>query len=205
MKILNLYAGLGGNRKLWGDHHEITAVELNPGIANIYQDFFPKDRVIVADAHLFLLEHFKEYDFIWCSPPCPSHSKIRIFNKNQNKPIFPDMKLYEEIIFLRYYYNNHFVVENVRSYYKPLISPIVIGRHYFWSNFHIDKVYPRSEGSLVYQKANDNRFGFNISNRQCIDKTKALRNLVDPEIGLHILNCALHKETVTQCKLFADL
>ena len=29
MKILNLYAGIGGNRKLWGDEHEITAVELN--------------------------------------------------------------------------------------------------------------------------------------------------------------------------------
>lgn len=24
MKILNLYAGIGGNRKLWGDEHEIT-------------------------------------------------------------------------------------------------------------------------------------------------------------------------------------
>jgi DNA (cytosine-5)-methyltransferase 1 len=29
MRILNLYAGIGGNRKLWGDDHEITAVELN--------------------------------------------------------------------------------------------------------------------------------------------------------------------------------
>lgn len=27
MKILNLYAGIGGNRKLWPDDHEITAVE----------------------------------------------------------------------------------------------------------------------------------------------------------------------------------
>jgi hypothetical protein len=29
MKILNLYAGIGGNRKLWGDEHEIVAVENN--------------------------------------------------------------------------------------------------------------------------------------------------------------------------------
>ena len=58
MKILNLYAGIGGNRKLWGDGHEITAIEFNPEIAKIYQDFFPNDKVIVTDAHQYLLEHF---------------------------------------------------------------------------------------------------------------------------------------------------
>ncbi len=30
MNILNLYAGIGGNRKLWGSTHKITAVESNP-------------------------------------------------------------------------------------------------------------------------------------------------------------------------------
>ena len=30
MKILNLYAGIGGNRKLWGDEHEVVAVENVP-------------------------------------------------------------------------------------------------------------------------------------------------------------------------------
>ena len=43
MKVLNLYAGIGGNRKLWQDV-DVTAVELNPQIAKIYQDFFPKAR-----------------------------------------------------------------------------------------------------------------------------------------------------------------
>ena len=77
MKILNLYAGIGGNRKLWGDKHEVTAVEIDPEIAKIYQDFFPKDKVVVGDAHQFLLEHYKEFDFIWSSPPCPTHSRLR--------------------------------------------------------------------------------------------------------------------------------
>jgi hypothetical protein len=27
MRILNLYAGIGGNRALWGDEHEVTAIE----------------------------------------------------------------------------------------------------------------------------------------------------------------------------------
>jgi site-specific DNA-cytosine methylase len=70
-------AGIGGNRKLWDGDIEITAVEIDPKIAKIYQDFFPNDKVIVSDAHQYLLEHFKEYDFIWSSPPCPTHSRMR--------------------------------------------------------------------------------------------------------------------------------
>ncbi|MBS3104967.1 DNA cytosine methyltransferase [Candidatus Woesearchaeota archaeon] len=80
MKILNLYAGIGGNRKLWGGEIEVIAVEINPDIAKIYQDNFPNDKVIVGDAHAYLEEHFEEFDFIWSSPPCPSHSKIRRFS-----------------------------------------------------------------------------------------------------------------------------
>ena len=43
MKILNLYAGIGGNRKLWGNNHEIVAVENDINIAKIYKDFYPND------------------------------------------------------------------------------------------------------------------------------------------------------------------
>jgi DNA (cytosine-5)-methyltransferase 1 len=35
MKILNLYAGIGGNRKLWGNTHSITAVEFDEEIAKL--------------------------------------------------------------------------------------------------------------------------------------------------------------------------
>src|SRR3972149_8647502 len=124
IKILNLYAGIGGNRKLWGGNIMVTAVEINSKIAEIYKDFFPQDQVIVTDAHQYLLEHFKEFDFIWSSPPCPSHSKIRIYSavaRGQNKPIFPDMKLYEEIIFLQSFFEGKWCVENVISFYDPLI------------------------------------------------------------------------------------
>ena len=54
MKVLNLYAGIGGNRKLWGGV-EVTAVELNPEIAHIYSDFYPDDEVIIDDANQYLL------------------------------------------------------------------------------------------------------------------------------------------------------
>jgi DNA (cytosine-5)-methyltransferase 1 len=136
MRILNLYAGIGGNRKLWGDEHKVVAIEFDPNIAKIYQDFYPNDTVITVDAHKYLLEHFAEFDFIWSSPPCPTHSKLGIANIKRKK-VFPDMKLYEEILFLKHYFKGKYVVENVMSYYEPLVKPQILQRHYFWANFEI--------------------------------------------------------------------
>jgi len=140
MKILNLYAGIGGNRKLWGDEHEVTAIENNPEIAKIYQDFFPKDKVIVTDAHRYLLEHYKEFDFIWSSPPCPTHSRMNtlLINGRGLNAKYPDMKLYEEILLLKHYFKGKWVIENVISFYEPLIKPQKIGRHFYWANFKIE-------------------------------------------------------------------
>ena len=79
MKILNLYCGIGGNRKLWGNDHEITAVEYDEKIAEKYKALFPNDNVVVADAHQYLLDHYSEFDFIWTSPPCQTHSRANYF------------------------------------------------------------------------------------------------------------------------------
>lgn len=187
MKILNLYAGIGGNRKFW-ENVKVTAVEYDKDIAKIYKDFHPQDEVIVGDAHKYLEEHFAEYDFIWSSPPCPSHSCVRKVTEHQNKPIFPDMKLYEEIIFLKHYFKGKWCVENVVSYYEPLIKPHEIAKHYFWSNFYISpiKCECREHDSDIetLQKLK----GFDLSNYRNIDKRKILRNCVEPKTGLHILN-----------------
>ena len=208
MKILNLYAGIGGNRKLWGNEHEITAVELNPEIAKIYQDFFPNDKVIVADAHQYLLEHFQEYDFIWASPPCPTHSKIRIYSavaRGQNEPVFPDMKLYEEIIFLMYYFKGKWCVENVVGYYEPLIKPYEISNHYFWSNFQIGELPLLEQNGREHDSHNDilqERKGFDLSGYKLTeDKKKILRNCVEPETGRHIFRCAF-KNKQMDMKIF---
>ncbi len=136
MKILNLYACLGGNRLLWEDC-EVTAVELDSELARMYQERFPDDTVIIADAHQYLLDHYKEFDFIWTSPPCPSHSKVRTTQKNKEffKPLYPDMGLYQEIIFLDNFFQGKYCVENVDPYYEPLIPGNKRGRHIFWTNF----------------------------------------------------------------------
>ncbi len=201
MKILNLYAGIGGNRKLWGDEHEVTAIENNSKIAKIYQDFFPNDKVIVCDAHEFLLEHFKEFDFIWSSPPCPSHSRLRKANVLQNKPIYPNMKLYEEILFLKGYFKGNWVVENVISWYTPLVKPFEVGNHYFWSNFIITKKNfgRRGIGMVGETLESLQQERLNLSHVECgnVDKRLILRNCVEPKLGLHIFNCAFKDKQVT--------
>lgn len=191
MKILNLYAGIGGNRKLWGENHEITAVEYDPRIAEIYQKFFPNDSVVVGDAHEYLEKHFSEFDFIWSSPPCPSHSRVRKATTHQNPPIFPDMKLYEEILFLQGYFKGKWCVENVRSWYKPLVEPQELALHYFWANFEIPKFTIRTrEHDGGIERLQEHK-GFNLDGEKGIDKRKLLRNCVEPETGLHILQASL--------------
>jgi len=198
MKILNLYAGIGGNRKLWGDEHEVTAVEHKKEIADIYKHFFPKDKVIIGDAHEYLLKHFEEFDFIWSSPPCPSHSRIRLtaISSGQCKPIYPDMKLYEEILFLSKYFKGKWVIENVKSWYKPLIRPYNVGSHYYWANFVIPNTI--QEGNREHDSKIEvlqKRKGFDISGfKTKTDKKLILRNCVEPEVARHIFNCAFKQK-----------
>ena len=198
IKVLNLYAGIGGNRKLWdNDKIEVTAVEINPEIAKIYQDFFPNDKVIVGDAHQYLLEHYKEFDFIWASPPCPTHSRIRQFSavaRGQNEAVYPDMKLYEEIIFLMHNFEGKWVVENVISYYEPLIKPQELASHYFWSNFNLGNKKIETRGHNAIMEVRQQLKGFDLTSYKNIDKQKILRNCVEPETGLHIFNMGFKEE-----------
>lgn len=201
MKILNLYACLGGNRYLWGNEHEITAVEWDEELAKLYQKRFPNDRVIVADAHQYLLDHFKEYDFIWSSPPCPSHSRARYWVSSNYEtttdPVYPDMKLYEEILFLQHYYRNgKFVVENVIPYYEPLIPAKKRGRHLYWTNFNLpndlgDRRFPISSAKQELKGLCEfHNYDFNkYKGSQSV--IKIARNLVDYEAGKTILETAM--------------
>jgi DNA (cytosine-5)-methyltransferase 1 len=194
MKILNLYSGIGGNRKLWSDKHQVTAVEFDPNIAEIYKSYFPNDKVIVADAHQFLLDNYKDYDFIWSSPPCPSHSRINtsfINSKTHEKYIkYPAMELYQEILLLKHFFSGYYVVENVIPYYKPLIpAKIELQRHYFWSNINIRKKIFNEKYIVTDIKGTDTIYGFNLIGKATNNKRQILRNLVNPEVAKHIMDC----------------
>lgn len=211
MKVLNLYACLGGNRYNWGNC-KVTAVELDPELARMYKERFPNDNVIIADAHQYLLENFKEFDFIWSSPPCPTHSKSRFWAYGKTNPVFPDMKLYEEIIFLQHHAldNQKWVIENVNGYYEPLIPATKRGRHLFWSNFTLPTIDKKDiTGKMNFDSkikplldfhSIDN---FNYKGKQ--NKLKILRNLVDYELGEIIFNAALgiiKKQNEKQLEIF---
>ena len=214
MKILNLYACLGGNRYKWGDDHQITAVEWDEELAKLYKERFPSDEVIVADAHQYLLDHYKEFDFIWSSPPCPSHSRARYWSSSNydttTKPVYPDMTLYQEILFLKHYYKGKYVVENVIPYYDPLIPAQKRGRHLYWANFILPNVL--SDRSFRVSAEKDEVNGLSKFHDYDFRKykgkqplNKIARNLVDYEAGKVILDVVtgiVKKKDERQIELF---
>jgi DNA (cytosine-5)-methyltransferase 1 len=220
MKILNLYACLGGNRYKWDDvakeagiEIEVTAVELDAEAARLYKERFPNDTVIIADAHQYLLEHYQEFDFIWSSPPCPSHSRARFARRNTTTPIYPDLKLYEEVLFLENYFEGKYVVENVIPYYEPLIPAQKRGRHLYWANFMLPNILNERKSSIMEGKdevtkwCEFHEYNFRKYNgSQRIDKMA--RNLVDYETGKTILETALNifnKSNINQISIFDEM
>jgi DNA (cytosine-5)-methyltransferase 1 len=193
-------SGIGGGGK-------ITAVKHDPEIAAIYATRFPNDEIMIADAFTFLEEHYLDYDFIWASPPCQSHSRLNKFRKAK---ILPDMRLYSIILFLKNNFPGKWVVENVVPYYQPLIPPtIYMDRHYFWSNFPISPIkFPRpKDGSIkdwgITDLAEFHQIDINLIKAlpawaQNHDRQRTvLRNCVDCRVGLYILKCALAPKQTT--------
>lgn len=219
VRVLNLYACLGGNRYKWDEvaNIEVTAVEWDEELAKLYQERFPNDKVIVADAHEYLLKNYMNFDFIWTSPPCPSHSRVRFSQKNRENcdAVYPDFKLYEEVVLLDNYFEGKYVVENVIPFYEPLIPAKKRGRHLYWTNFNLpNDIGERSEGNGIISKAknevdvlckfHDYDF-YKYKGEQRRDKIA--RNLVDYEAGKTIFATAMGvilKSNVKQNSLFGD-
>jgi DNA (cytosine-5)-methyltransferase 1 len=195
-EVLNLYAGVGGNRKDWEGCH-VTAVESNEKIAAVYARQHPNDTVIVGDAHKYLIENHSNFDFIWSSPPCQTHSKMNKATRHKTRR-YPDMKLYEEIIFLQHFFKGPWIVENVVPYYEPLIEAKKIGRHLFWSNFAFeaeDVARPKGfinktnvAGALALMEWLGIHYEGNLyyGGNHC--PAQILRNCVHPKLGKQIFD-----------------
>ena len=218
MKILNLYACLGGNRYKWDEvaDVQVTAVEWDEELAKLYQERFPNDKVVIADAHQYLLDHYKEFDFIWTSPPCPTHSRARGWN-TKVKTVYPSMKLYEEILLLETVskgkdarFKGKYVVENVIPYYEPLIPAHKRGRHLYWTNFKLPNVLSNRHCTIssgkneVKKLCKFHEYDFYKYNGKQ-PKNKIARNLVDYEAGKSILETVVgivKKQNINQLEMF---
>lgn len=202
MRVLNAYAGIGGNRHLWPAAWEITAVELDPRVAAEYARRYPTDTVLVADAHEYLMDAAQHFDGVWSSPPCPTHSRLaRNVAARYGRELAPDPRLWEEIAHLQSL-GGRYVVENVHTYYTPPIAPdVVTARHYYWTNQaplmlthqHVVPMRPSTRAG-EYAAA----YGLPpLEDGVVPDGRKAMRNAVVPHEGLEMARAAfLVDETV---------
>ena len=197
IKVLNLYAGVGGNRKNWTGV-EVTAVENYAPLASVYRRLHPDDVVVEGDAHDFLLANYQDFDFIWSSPPCQTHSRMAKATRHKLRR-YTDLSLYEEIMLLRDKFKGGWVVENVRPYYTPLIEPSFgVGRHMFWSNFNAnlqDVPRPANFINLANLAGKEKlmdwlniRFDENIYYKGNHCPAQVLRNCVHPSIGQQVFD-----------------
>lgn len=187
---------------MWTDC-KVTAVEINPDIAAVYKELYPKDEVIVGDAHDYLLKHFHKFDFIWSSPPCQSHTNLIICSiaRHERYRKYPDMSLYQEVIFLNQFCRSLWIVENVNPYYDPLIKPTQsFGRHLFWSNFGfaVTKIPSKKDLTLMSIPELEKYTMTQLPNRNFSEDKKKnalirrqiLRNCVHPLMGQQIFSTA---------------
>ena len=208
INVLNLYAGIGGNRYLWRNCN-VTAVEINEDVAAIYKQYNPNDEIIITDAHDYLIHtDLQQYDFIWSSPPCQTHTRMQ-WGQNRTHT-YADMSLYQEIIFLRTFYKGKWVVENVRPYYDYLVQPTqTVGRHVFWSNFwfHADDI-KQPKNFIKNLKKDELLAWLGLPDIETIgayinthDPYQCFRNAVHPTLSAQIFNYIQPKEHRKQLHL----
>lgn len=198
-KVLNLFAGLGGNiLKLDRDKYSIVSVEIDAKIAEVNKSNNPNDKVIIDNAMTFLKKDRNEFDIIWASPPCQKHTKMMKATRHDVADFFDPM-LWQVIVFLKHFYKGKWIVENVIPYYDCLIKPTCkMGRHLFWSNFDIRPIeVPNIKGFITNStKADTDRmkdwlgisYEGNLYYKGNHCPGQVLRNCVHPDLGLHIIN-----------------
>lgn len=205
LRVLNAYAGIGGNRHLWPTEWHVTAVEIDPRVAAEYARRYPNDTVLVEDAHAHVMKRAHEYDARWTSPPCPTHSRLAVnVAKRKGVEPAPDPRLWAEIEHLRSL-GGRYVVENVHTYYVPPIAPdVVTERHYYWTS-----TPPLALTPAVVLPISGRRVGLtadaiaqsyglpHLPAGSVADRRKAMRNAVIPHEGYQIAMAAFIPELVS--------
>ncbi len=205
LRVLNAYAGIGGNRHLWPAEWHVTAVEIDPRVAAEYARRYPNDTVLVEDAHAHVMERAHEYDARWVSPPCPTHSRLALnVARRKGAEPAPDPRLWDEIEHLRAL-GGRYVVENVHTYYEPPIAPdVVTERHYYWTSTPPLTLTPMGvlpvSGRRVGLTADAIAESYGLPPLPAgsvADRRKAMRNAVVPHEGYEIAMAAFAPQLVT--------
>lgn len=203
LHVLNAYAGIGGNRHLWPTEWRVTAVELDPRVAAEYGRRYPDDVVLVEDAHIAVLERASDFDAVWTSPPCPTHSRLARVNASRyGTALVPDHRLLDEISSLRAA-GGLYVVENVHSYYRPPVLPdLVTDRHYYWMSKVPDMLAPLDRvvighwGGTTSSEELARAYGLPPLARGSVPRRDlAMRNAVAPLEGLQVAVAAFGYES----------
>ena len=196
--VLNAYAGIGGNRHLWPSDWRVTAVEIDERTAAEYARRYPDDTVLVEDAHEHVLTRALEYDAVWSSPPCPTHSRLAKVNASRwGKTLEVDPRLMAEVAHLSAL-GGRFVVENVHTYYRPAILPdLVTDRHYYWMSAApvmmppLDRVVIGTWQESATADALAIAYGLPpLAKGTVPNRTRAMRNAVVPLEGLVVAQAA---------------
>lgn len=198
LRVLNAYAGIGGNRHLWPANWKVTAVENDERVAGEYARRYPDDTVLVDDAHAVVMERAAHFDAVWTSPPCPTHSRlaINVAKRKCVEPV-PDPRLWDEIAHLSAL-GGRYVVENVHTYYVPPIPPdVVTARHYYWASdvpvMLTELATLPVSGRMVGLTADAIADSYGLPPLppgSVRDRRKAMRNAVVPHEGLEIAMAA---------------
>ena len=138
----------------------------------------------VSDAHQYLLDHYKEFDFLF-----GLRRRVLLIAELaqcKKKKIYPDMALYQVIIFLKHWFRGKvFSISTIIPYYKPLIESVSTEnahRHCLWTNFWVQDM-EKPIKKLATCKAPEERkmlqeeFGFNLDKYTGVDKRKTFAEL----------------------------
>lgn len=208
-KILNLYSGIGGTIHKLNDYSNITNVDNNKIVLEINKRLHPGSTNILCDAKEYLIKNYRNFDIILASPPCQPNTRLNYTLNSQNIVRLPDLSIYEIVLFLEQFHKGLYMVENVISYFEPLIKPQILDRHFVWSNVKFKNIdmpnkFNLSSSNIKYL---ENSLGINLGKTKGLGKRKdqILRNCIHPGLGVQIieqLNQAFDNRNFIQNKLF---
>jgi DNA (cytosine-5)-methyltransferase 1 len=171
-KILDLFCGAGGaGYGLYEAGFDVTGVDVKP------QKRYPRNdhmRFVQADAIEYALAYGWQYDAVWASPPCQSHSQITP-DKSKHVDLIPHTRFVLETLGLPY------IIENVYGAKKALRNPVMLCGADFGLKVYRHRLFESNVLLLVPchvpHRDNTPRAGHGVSSKGFISVTSGGKSL----------------------------